>query len=93
MSYYGRFPLMMLMTKRFNSDIADMKNIGGPRGGGAITAAKFLQRFTNRVPWAHIDIAGVTWTQKDLPTCVKGATGFGVRLLDRFVAENYEGRQ
>ena len=87
------FPLDDAYDKDINSDIADMKNISNGRGGGAITAAKFLQRFTNGVPWAHLDIAGVAWTQKDLPTCVKGATGFGVRLLNHFVAENYEGKK
>jgi leucyl aminopeptidase len=86
------FPMDDAYDKDINSDIADMKNISNGRGGGSITAAKFLQRFTNSVPWAHLDIAGVTWTQKDLTTCVKGATGFGVRLLNEFVAENYEGK-
>lgn len=87
-------PLDEAYDKEINSDIADMKNVGNPRGaGGSITAAKFLQRFTNRFPWAHIDIAAVAWTQRDLPMCAKGATGFGVRLLDRFVAEYYEGQQ
>lgn len=84
------FPLDDNHDKDINSDIADMKNISNGRGAGSITAAKFLQRFTNGVPWAHLDIAGVTWAAKDISTCVKGATGFGVRLLDRFVAENHE---
>jgi leucyl aminopeptidase len=82
-------PLDEAYDKEINSEIADMKNVGS-RGAGSITAAKFLQRFTNNVPWAHLDIAGTAWTQKDLPLCAKGATAFGVRLLDRFVAENYE---
>jgi leucyl aminopeptidase len=69
---------------------ADMKNIGG-RSAGSITAAQFLQRFVNDSPWAHLDIAGVAWSQKDAPTTPKGGTGFGVRLLDRFVRDNYEG--
>jgi leucyl aminopeptidase len=43
------------------------------------------------VPWAHLDIAGVAWTQQDLPLAGKGATGFGVRLLDRLIADHYEG--
>lgn len=73
-----------------NSEVADVKNVGSPRGAGSITAAKFLQRFTNTVPWAHIDIAGVAWTKKDLPLAAIGATAFGVRLLDRFVKDNYE---
>lgn len=85
-----RMPLDDGYDKDINSDIADMKNVGSPRGGGSITAAKFLQRFTNNVPWAHLDIAGVTWAQKDLPLCAKGATAFGVRLLERFIKENYE---
>lgn len=87
-----QFPLDEVYDKDINSDIADMRNTSTGRGAGSITAAKFLQRFTNAVPWAHLDIAGVAWTQKDLTACVKGATGFGVRLLDRFVAENYEGK-
>lgn len=83
-------PLDEVYDKDINSDIADMKNVGNGRNAGSITAAKFLERFTNKVPWAHLDIAGVTWAPKDLPFCVKGATGFGVRLLNRFVEENYE---
>jgi leucyl aminopeptidase len=84
-----RLPISAEYDKLINSDIADMKNIGG-RGAGSITAAQFLQRFTNGVPWAHLDIAGVTWSGKSKPTVPKGGTGFGVRLLDDFVAENYE---
>jgi leucyl aminopeptidase len=83
-------PLDEAYDKDIDSTIADMKNIGSGRGGGAITAAKFLQRFTNTVPWAHLDIAGVTWADKDLSLCVKGATGFGVRLLDRFVEDSVQ---
>jgi len=49
-----------------------------------------VQRFVNKVAWAHLDIAGVAWSKKDAPTVPKGATAFGVRLLDRFVAEHYE---
>jgi leucyl aminopeptidase len=68
-----------------------MKNIGGNREAGSIVAAQFLQRFIKKdVDWAHLDIAGVTWSKKDKPTVPKGATAFGVRLLDRFVAEHYE---
>lgn len=73
------------------SDIADMKNIGG-RGGGSVTAAKFLERFVNGVPWAHLDIAGVTWTGESSPLVPKGGTGFGVRLLDHLIAAHYEGK-
>ncbi len=84
-----RMPLDKAYDKKLNCDAADMKNIGG-REAGAITAAQFLQRFVNDVPWAHMDIAGVTWSQKDTCTVPKGGTGFGVRLLDRMVRDNYE---
>jgi len=70
--------------KDLKSAIADMKNVGG-RPGGSITAAQFLQRFVNGVPWAHLDIAGMAWGAKDTAVTPKGATGFGVRLLDAFV--------
>lgn len=71
--------------KDLDSDIADMKNIGG-RKGGSITAAQFLERFVeNNTPWAHLDIAGVAWADKPQPLCEKGATAFGVRLLHTFV--------
>ena len=85
-----RMPLGDSYDKNINSDAADMKNVGA-RGGGAITAAQFLQRFVDKnMPWAHLDIAGVTWESKAKPTAPKGGTGFGVRLLDRRVAEHYE---
>jgi leucyl aminopeptidase len=51
----------------------------------------FLERFVGDVPWAHLDIAGVAWTKRDLPLAAKGATGFGVRLLDRLIADHFEG--
>lgn len=82
-------PMDDAYDKDINSEIADMKNVGA-RGASSITAAKFLQRFTNNVPWAHLDIAGVTWAQKDLTFCAKGATAFGVRLLNQFLMEYYE---
>lgn len=83
-----RLPLGDAYDKQLKSDCADMKNIGG-RPAGSITAAQFLQRFIEDTPWAHLDIAGVAWSSKEKPTVPKGATGFGVRLLDRYVAENY----
>jgi leucyl aminopeptidase len=86
-----RMPLGDGYDRMIDSDAADMKNIGG-RDAGSITAAQFLQRFVNGVPWAHLDIAGTTWSKKDAPTVPKGATAFGVRLLDRFVADHYEGK-
>ncbi|NMJ40371.1 leucyl aminopeptidase [Roseomonas sp. JC162] len=85
-----RMPLGEAYDKQIKSDIADMKNVGG-RPGGSITAAQFIQRFVQGRPWAHLDIAGTAWSGKDLPTTPKGATAFGVRLLDRLVAEHYEG--
>jgi len=84
-----RMPLDDAYDKQIESDIADMKNVGG-RDGGSVTAAQFLKRFCNDVPWAHLDIAGVAWGSKAKPTSPKGGTGFGVRLLDRFVADHYE---
>jgi leucyl aminopeptidase len=84
-----RMPLNEDYDKLIKSDIADMKNIGG-RPGGSITAAQFIQRFVNEKPWAHLDIAGMAWSSKDAACTPKGATAYGVRLLDRLVAEHYE---
>ena len=86
-----RMPLGDAYDRALDSDAADMKNIGG-RDAGSITAAQFLQRFVNNVPWAHLDIAGTTWSKKDSAIVPKGATAFGVRLLERFVADHYEGK-
>jgi len=83
-----RMPLGEAYDKLIRSDIADMKNIGG-RPGGAIIGAQFIQRFV-RGPWAHLDIAGTAWSTKDSPTAPKGATAYGVRLLDRLVADHLE---
>jgi len=86
-----RFPLSPAYDKLIDSPIADMKNIG-PREGGSITAAQFIKRFVDEgVKWAHLDIAGMAWHDKDGPVYAKGATGYGVRLLDRFIADNFEG--
>ena len=86
-----RFPLSATYDKLLDSPIADMKNIG-PRGAGSITAAQFLQRFVEEgVTWAHLDIAGMVWSDKPGATHDKGATGYGVRLLDRFVRDAVEG--
>jgi leucyl aminopeptidase len=86
-----RLPLHDNYNKLIDTESADVKNIGN-REAGSITAAQFLQRFVNEVPWAHLDIAGVTWSKKGSPVVPKGGTGFGVRLLDRLVADNYEGK-
>ncbi|WP_312490256.1 leucyl aminopeptidase [Sphingomonas sp.] len=85
-----RFPLSDAYDKLIDSQIADMKNVG-PRGGGSITAAQFLKRYINEgVAWAHLDIAGMVWSDKPGVNHDKGATGYGVRLLDRFVADRFE---
>jgi len=84
-----RMPLDEAYDKQIKSEIADMKNVGG-RPGGSISAAQFIQRFVNSKPWAHLDIAGTAWSTKDTAVAPKGATAFGVRLLDRLVANNYE---
>ncbi len=84
-----RLPLGPEYDKAIKSDAADMKNIGN-RAAGSITAAQFLQRFVNETPWVHLDIAGVAWTKETRDVVPKGATGFGVRLLDRLVAQHYE---
>ena len=90
--YLWRLPLGEKYDREINSDIADVKNLG-PRGkGGSITAAQFLLRFVNNIPWAHLDIAGVTWSEKGLPIADKGATGYGVQLLNQFVLEHYESK-
>jgi leucyl aminopeptidase len=85
-----RLPMHDAYDKQINSDIADMKNIGG-RPAGSITAAQFLLRFVNKTPWAHLDIAGMAWSTKDTDTVPKGGTGYGVLLLDRLVRDYYEG--
>jgi len=85
-----RFPLGDAYDKMIDSPIADMKNTGG-RYAGSITAAQFIKRFIDEgVKWAHLDIAGMVWADKPGGTWDKGATGFGVRLLDRLVADKFE---
>lgn len=85
-----RLPLTEGYDKDIDSGVADVKNIGSGRGAGSITAAQFLQRFVNNVPWAHLDIAGTAWNKKGLPLSVKGATAFGVRLLNHWIQTHYE---
>ncbi len=85
-----RLPLADAYDRDIDSSIADVKNLGSGRGAGSITAAQFLQRFVNKVPWAHIDIAGTTWDKKDRPLSHKGATAFGVRLLNQLVEDHFE---
>lgn len=86
-----RMPLGPNYDKLIDSPIADIKNVG-PREAGSITAAQFIQRFIkNGTPWAHLDIAGMVWSNKPGQTWEKGATGYGVRLLDQFVRDVAEG--
>ena len=85
-----RMPLPPQYERNIDSAVADMKNVG-PRYGGSITAALFIQRFVNKLPWAHLDIASTAFKPgSTVPTIPGGATGFGVRLLDRLVADSYE---
>jgi leucyl aminopeptidase len=85
-----RMPLPASYEKQIESMAADMKNVGG-RPGGSITAALFLQKYVAGVPWAHLDIAGTAWKKPSSdPTIPDGAVGFGVRLLNRLVADHYE---
>ena len=84
-----RLPLDNDFDKLLNCQVADMKNITGARGAGSITAAQFLKRFVGEIEWAHLDIAGVTWSKKGTSLSRPGGTGFGVRLLDNFVRKNY----
>ncbi len=86
-----RLPLGKGYDKLIKSKIADMKNIGG-QYAGSITAAQFLQRFIQeKTPWAHLDIAGVAWQDgEQKPLIPSWSTGWGVRLLDRLVADHYE---
>ncbi len=84
-----RLPIGEEYDEMINSDIADMKNVGSGRGAGSITAAQFLKRFIGETKWAHLDIAGVAWKGKGDAMAHKGATGYGLKLLDYFV-KKYE---
>ena len=84
-----RMPLTAEYDKLIDHDVADMKNIGG-RNAGSITAGQFLQRFVNNVPWAHLDVAGTAMDSIKSPINQSWASGWGVRLLNRLVADHYE---
>jgi leucyl aminopeptidase len=86
-----RMPLGPEYDKQIDSQFADMKNTGG-RHGGSITAAQFLQRFVDDTPWAHLDIAGTAMGAPKNDINHSWGSGYGVRLLDRLVAEHYEGK-
>ncbi|NRA73295.1 MAG: leucyl aminopeptidase [Rickettsiales bacterium] len=85
-------PLDAEYDKMMDSEIADMRNIAKPSDGsaGSTTAAQFLQRFVNKTPWAHIDIASVSERTKSPETGASGPTAFGMRLLNKFIEDNYE---
>jgi leucyl aminopeptidase len=85
-----RMPMGPAYDKMIDSKFADMKNVGG-RFGGSITAAQFLQRFVNDVPWVHLDIAGTAMSSPASDINTSWGSGYGVRLLDRLVASHYEG--
>ena len=86
-----RLPLNKNYDKLMNSPVADVQNINYTGGAGAITAAQFLQRFIlNKTPWAHLDIAGMAFSKKAANLNPSGATGFGVRLLNKLIEDNYE---
>lgn len=86
-----RLPLGESYHRDIDSPIADMKNIGNAREAGTVIGAVFLERFVeNNTPWAHLDIAGMAWAYKDTAICPKGASAYGVRLLDRLVADHFE---
>jgi leucyl aminopeptidase len=74
-------PLEKEYKDTIKSDVADLRNISKSRYGGAITAALFLEEFVSDFPWAHIDIAGPAFEEKDTPIVPKGGAGFGVRTL------------
>ena len=84
-----RLPLSSSYDKMINSQFADMKNIG-MGGAGSITAAQFLKRFVNKVPWVHVDIAGTATGMEKNSINTSLATGFGVHLLDTLVSKFYE---
>ncbi|MEG9884126.1 MAG: leucyl aminopeptidase [Hyphomicrobiales bacterium] len=84
-----RMPLTAEYDKLIDCDVADMKNVGG-RLAGSITAGQFLQRFVNKTPWVHLDIAGVAMGSKKTPLNQGWASGWGVRLLNRFLLRYYE---
>lgn len=87
-----RMPLGKAYDRQLNCEAADMRNISPGRWGGAITAACFLERFIEEDrPWAHLDVAGMVWSDTGRDLSRKGATGYGVRLLNQLIHDSYEG--
>jgi leucyl aminopeptidase len=85
-----QLPLIDEYKDGFKSEVADLNNVG-PRGGGAITAGLFIKEFAGDVPWAHVDIAGPAFTEKDLPLAPKGGTGVAVRTLLTYLTQPHRG--
>lgn len=89
-----RLPLHDSYEADIKSEIADIKNVGSGRGAGSITAAMFLKHFIESgTAWAHIDIAATEWDTKDRALSQKGATGFGVRLMNDFIKSNFSSKE
>ena len=86
-----QMPLDDRYDRDIDSKIADVKNTGA-HGAGAITASHFLKRFTNNVPWIHMDIAGVAWSSEPHPLSGSYPSGWGVRLMDQFISKHFEKR-
>ena len=85
-----RMPLGKGYAKQLESPIADLKNIGKPGQAGASVAAAFLEAFVDGTPWAHVDLAATSFVESEHPVGGRGGTGWGVRLIDRFVKDGYE---
>ena len=86
-------PLYAGYRPKLKSPVADFRNVSKMKGGGAIHAALFLQKFVGKTKWAHLDIAGPAWAEENINSYTKvGGTGFGVRLLLEFLA-GYQGKR
>jgi leucyl aminopeptidase len=83
--------MFSLFNEQIKSDVADIKNVGQGRWGGAITAAKFLEEFVENTPWTHIDIAGPSFLEKPKPWCDAGGTGFIVKTLVEIASSGNHG--
>ena len=86
-----RLPLGKGYSKQLESPVADLKNIGKPGQAGASIGAAFLEAFAGEGPWAHVDLAATSFVESEHPVGGKGGTGWGVRLVDRLVADAFEG--
>ena len=82
-----RLPLWDEYREQLKSDVADIKNVTDTGQAGTITAAKFLEEFAQGMPWAHLDIAGTAWADREKPYIPRGAVGLGVRLLIKLMED------